>query len=165
MTHSARSTTAVALDDFRAVMAQIAGSVAVVTTVDDGTPYGSTVTAFVSLSLEPPMMLVSLAQTSSLLQHLRLGSRLGVNVLAADQAPLATRFSRRDIDRFAGVPWRLEAGTAALADVHAWSALSVGRLVEAGDHVLLLGDVIDARTGGGRPLTYWHRGYGSHHAF
>ena len=165
MTNSAYLTTAVSRDDFRELMAQVAGSVAIVTTVHDGVPYGSTVTAFVSLSLDPPMMLVSLGRDSSLLHRLRIGSILGVNVLTSHQASLATQFSRRGIDRFAGVAWRREDGAAALPDVHAWSALSITRTIEAGDHILLIGDVMAARTGNGVPLTYWQRGYGSHCTF
>ena len=148
--------------DFRDAMSCVAGSVSVVTTCVGEGPYGTTVTAFVSLSMEPPMILVSLARTSSLLARVGGGSPLGVNVLAADQAGIAAQFSRPGVDRFAGIDWREVRGAPILSGVHAWAALAVSRRVEAGDHVLLLGDVLAAHGGDGEPLTYWRRAYGTH---
>ncbi|WP_366525509.1 flavin reductase family protein [Mumia sp.] len=62
-------------------MSHVAAAVSVVTVLEDGVPHGTTVSAFMSLSMEPPMMLVSLDARSSLLTRVRLGSRLGGNVL------------------------------------------------------------------------------------
>ncbi len=148
--------------DFRDAMSCVAGSVSVVTTSAGGRPYGTTVTAFVSLSMDPPIILVSLARTSSLLAQVEDRARLGVNVLAADKAGVAAQFSRRGVDRFAGVTWREVHGAPILSGVHAWAAVEVSRTIEAGDHVLLLGEVLAAHGGEGSPLTYWRRGYGTH---
>lgn len=148
---------------FRTAMGNVAAAVSVVTTYADATPYGATVSAFASLSMDPPMMLVSLTSTSSLLARLAVGAPLGVNVLAAHQSPVAGRFARPAADRFAGLGWTLDDGAPRLAETHAWAALRVARLVPAGDHTLVLGDVVAATADERTPLTYHRRSYGTHH--
>jgi flavin reductase (DIM6/NTAB) family NADH-FMN oxidoreductase RutF len=149
---------------FRKAMGQVAAAVAVVTALDDDGPHGTTVSAFASLSMEPPMLLVSLGAQSTLLSRLRIGSVVGVNVLAAHQDQVALRFATKGADRFGGVRWRVEDGAPALADRHAWVTMSVSRLVEAGDHTLVLGDVRTAETSPNSALTYWQRTFGTHRA-
>jgi flavin reductase (DIM6/NTAB) family NADH-FMN oxidoreductase RutF len=151
-------------DSFRNAMANVAAPVSVVTTHAGGMPYGTTVSAFASLSMSPPMLLISLQDGSHLLSLLSVGARLGVNVLAASQTDVATRFAARREDKFAGVDWVLEDGAPSLPDSHAWVALKVARLVPAGDHVLVLGDVIRAVSRDDHPLTYHRRSFGTHRA-
>jgi flavin reductase (DIM6/NTAB) family NADH-FMN oxidoreductase RutF len=136
-----------------------------VTTLDDGAPLGSTVSAFASLSMEPPMLLVSLDNRSTLLARLHIESVVGVNVLAAHQDQIALRFAQKGSDKFADIPWQVEDGAPALADRHAWVAMSVTQLVEAGDHTLVLGRVEAADASSGAALTYWQRTFGTHKAF
>lgn len=151
---------------FRAAMGNVAGPVSVVTTHAAGKPAGTTVSAFVSLSMEPPMLLVSLMRGSYLLSLLSVGSTVGVNVLGSEQAALATQFTGRHEERFRGVEWVLLDGAPALAGAHAWVSLRVARLVPAGDHVLVLGDVLNAVSRAhdepGDPLTYHRRSFGTH---
>ncbi|WP_134768561.1 flavin reductase family protein [Nocardioides sp. 1609] len=153
---------------FRSAMGNVAGPVSVVTTHAAGKPAGTTVSAFVSLSMEPPMLLVSLMRGSYLLSLLSVGSTIGVNVLGAHQTALATQFTGRHDERFVGVDWVLLDGAPALADAHAWVSLRVARLVPVGDHVLVLGDVVNAVSEGaelpGGPLTYHRRSFGTHQA-
>jgi flavin reductase (DIM6/NTAB) family NADH-FMN oxidoreductase RutF len=155
---------------FRAAMGNVAGPVSVVTTHAAGKPAGTTVSAFVSLSMDPPMLLVSLMRGSYLLSLLSVGSTVGVNVLGAHQAHLAHRFTGRHDERFVDVDWVLLDGAPALAEAHAWISLRVARLVPAGDHVLVLGDVVDAAVGDALPgalagpLTYHRRTFGTHHS-
>src|SRR4051794_26966880 len=92
---------------FRQAMGQVAAAVAVVTVLDDGAPHGTTVSAFTSLSMEPPMLLVSLDRSSTLLSKLSIGSIVGINVLAAHQDQIALRFARKGDDKFADVDWRV----------------------------------------------------------
>lgn len=150
---------------FRSAMGNVAAAVSVVTTLDDGVPHGTTVSAFSSLSMEPPMLLVSLDRTSNLLARLAVGSLVGVNILAAHHDQVALRFAGKGDDKFVDVPWELEDGAPALLERHAWVALRIASLVEAGDHVLVLGDVLNANTSDFRPLTYWQRTFGTHQAF
>jgi hypothetical protein len=109
-------------DNFRAAMTQVATPVSVVTTVHAGTAYGTTVSAFLSLSMHPPMVLVSLDTGSNLLAALQPGSPLGVNVLAADQGALARQFATKNENKFAGIEWQLRAGAPCLPDLHVWIA-------------------------------------------
>jgi flavin reductase (DIM6/NTAB) family NADH-FMN oxidoreductase RutF len=154
--------TSVLEDDFRAAMRHVASPVAVVTTYADDRPHGSTVSAFMSLSMVPPMLLVSLDNRSALLRTLSVGSPLGVNILAGDQSDIAALFATRDADRFGAVSWTLRDGSPALVDTHAWVATRVGSLVPAGDHTLVLADVIGASHDTREPLIYHARAYGTH---
>jgi flavin reductase (DIM6/NTAB) family NADH-FMN oxidoreductase RutF len=151
-------------DVFRDVMAEVCTPVAVVTTVAGDRPRGTTVSAFASLSLSPPMVLVSLDQGSDLLGALRGGVRFGVNVLGSGQAVLAAAFARKGGDKFAGVDWELDAGAPRLSGSPGWLACRVDRLVGGGDHVIVLGEVLRAVSDGGPPLTYHARRFGTHQA-
>ena len=148
--------------EFRAAMRHVASPVAVVTTYADERPHGSTVSAFMSLSMEPPMLLVSLDNRSALLTLLTVGSPVGVNILASGQSEVATLFATRGADRFGSVGWSLRDGCPALDDTHAWVATRVSRLVPAGDHTLVLADVIGAAHDTREPLVYHQRVYGTH---
>jgi len=80
---------------FRAAMASVCTPVSVVTTLADGLPHGTTVSAFVSLSMQPPMVLVSLDLGSDLLALIRQTGRFGLNVLSSSQTGLALNFAVR----------------------------------------------------------------------
>ncbi|MFC5675915.1 flavin reductase family protein [Aeromicrobium endophyticum] len=151
--------------EFRTAMGNVAAAVSVVTTFHDGAPHGTTVSAFSSLSMEPPMLLVSLDNRSKLLAKLQVGSSVGVNVLASHQDQVALRFAGKGDDKFLDVPWELDHGAPALAERHAWVALTVAQLVPAGDHTLVLGDVEAADASPNQALTYWQRAFGSHQSF
>ena len=161
MTTSAAPTEAPA-GDFRSTMRHVAAAVAVVTRLREGTPIGATVSAFGSLSMAPPLLTVALARPSSLLVGLGPGDPLGVNVLAADHAAVARRFAARVEDRFAGTAWRLAGGVPRLERLHAWVLVRVERLLPAGDHVIVVGEVTEAEPGPGRPLVYHDRTFGTH---
>lgn len=152
----------VAEQDFRPAMRHVAAPVSVVTTQAGGRPHGATVSAFDSLSMDPPLLSVTLKTSSRLLAAIGPGARLGVNVLTAAQASTAVRFAGPAPDRFAGIAWRLVDGAPQLRRVHAWIALDVSSLVPVGDHVLVIGDVVAARAGVGRPLTHHAGGFGTH---
>ncbi len=112
-------------EGFRDAMGSVAAAVSVVTTLSGPSgdrPHGATVSAFTSLSMDPPMLLVSLQETSRLLALLTPGSHLGVNVLAAHQRDLALRFASRREDRFGDLDWVPRDGSPALAGAHAGSA-------------------------------------------
>ena len=154
--------TGVLENEFRAAMRNVASPVAVVTTYVGDQPHGSTVSAFMSLSMKPPMLLVCLDNRSALLALLSIGSPLGVNILASGQSDVATLFASRDVDRFGALSWSLRDGSPALVDTHAWVATRVGSLLPAGDHVLVLADVIGASHDTREPLVYHRKLYGTH---
>lgn len=147
---------------FKDAMSQLAAAVTIVTTGSPEVPRGTTVSAFMSLSMEPPMVLVSLHQRSSLLAELNVGSTIGVNVLSTEQDHLARRFSEKHPDRFAEVDWAFENGAPKLAGNHTWVAGTVNQIVPGGDHFLVLVDVEHAEVNTNCPLLYWQREFGTH---
>ncbi|MEV7398608.1 flavin reductase family protein [Aeromicrobium sp. NPDC092404] len=149
----------------RAAMGNLVAGLNVVTTSAGAAPHGTTVSGVMSLSMDPPMVLVSLGVRSRLLARLELGTRIGVNVLAADQDQVALRFSGSAADRFADIPWFEDHGAPRIVDAHAWVAADVESLVPGGDHVIVLGRVVDAVASPGAPLSYHQRTFGTHHPF
>lgn len=109
------------------------------------------------------MVLVSLDRGSDLLALLRRTGRFGLNVLAGGQSDLALRFADKGVDRFAGVAWSAESGSARLAGVAAWADCTVTGLIDGGDHVIVLGAVVHADASDAAPLTYHARTFGTHH--
>lgn len=150
---------------FREAMAAVATPVSVVTAMAADRPHGTTVSAFASLSLTPPMVLVSLDRRSDLLAVVRDTGRFGVNLLGSDQAHLALSFARKGgAGKFAGVAWTEDHGLPRLPGTPAWLACDVADLVDGGDHIIALGHVLCAETRGGQPLTYHSRVFGTHRA-
>jgi flavin reductase (DIM6/NTAB) family NADH-FMN oxidoreductase RutF len=150
-------------DAFREVMASVCTPVSVVTAMSGDLPHGTTVSAFASLSMNPPMMVVSLDLGSELLAVVRRTGHFGVNVLGSGQSALARTFARKGgATKFAGVPWEIDAGVPRILGAGGFLVCRVARLVPGGDHVIVLGDVLDARAAQGQPLTYHARGFGTH---
>jgi len=149
-------------DDFREVMAGVATPVAVVTTLAGDRPHGTTVSAFASLSLAPPMVMVALDERSDLLRQLSVGSPLGLTVLAEGESALAHAFARKGEDKFTGVEWVPDTGAPRLRGAGGWLGCTVTDLVRGGDHVIVLAEVLRADPGTGEPLTYHARTFGTH---
>ena len=148
---------------FRKVMAGVCTPVSVVTAIADGLPHGTTVSAFASLSMEPPMVLVSLACASELLAMIRESGTFGLNVLSSSQSALALKFATKGgVGKFAGVRWDVEVGVPRLPGAGGFLACDVAQFVEGGDHVVVLGLVRAADTASGPPLTYHARVFGTH---
>jgi flavin reductase (DIM6/NTAB) family NADH-FMN oxidoreductase RutF len=140
----------------------VAAAVSVVSTFDsDGSPYGTTVSAFTPLSMDPALLLVSLANSSRLLSLLNPGTVLGINVLSAEQADIGERFAQRDPGRWTGVGWEARAGAPALIERHAFISAAVRQLIRAGDHTLVVSAVRCADRSVGEPLVYWQQGFGT----
>jgi flavin reductase (DIM6/NTAB) family NADH-FMN oxidoreductase RutF len=150
---------------FRDVMAEVCTPVAVVTTAVDGAPHGTTVGAFMSLSLSPPMVVVALDRTSDLLAKVRLTRRFGINVLAVSQDRLAKQFAGKGRDRFAGVTWSVADGLPRLADAIGWLACQAMAFLDGGDHILIPAHVQTAKATPAPPLAYHRRAYGTHSGF
>lgn len=147
---------------FREVMGNVVTPVSIVTALGAGGPHGTTVSAFSSLSMSPPMVLVCLDRGSDLLDIVRSTGRFGLNVMGSGQASLAAGFARKGIDRFAGVEWTLEHGVPRLTGAPGWVACAATQLVPGGDHDIVLGLVLDAGTADGAPLAYHRRTFGTH---
>ena len=148
-------------DSFRAVLGRFATGVTVVTARGaDGRDAGMTVSAFCSLSLDPPLVLVCIAHDASLHDALVVGVPFAVNVLAAGQEALSRRFSGADVNRFDGIGYsRGQTDVALLDDTLAHLECRVAALHAAGDHTICVGAVVAAGVRGERPLLYYRGGY------
>lgn len=138
---------------FRHTLAQFATGVTVVTMAHpDGSMLGLTATSFNSVSLQPPLVLWSLGTSTSSLLVFSASSHYVINVLAADQAPLATRFAARMQDRFDGVDYTLSAtGQPILRGAVAWFECSNRSRYPEGDHVIFVGEVVQCAYAAGNP--------------
>lgn len=150
------------VEEFRSAMANLSAGVSVVTALGDTGPHGTTVTALMSLSVRPPLAAVALDTNSSLLSMLDIGHRIGVNILASNQASVASRFACKTGDRFHATNWHNDSGRPRLQGIHAWIASTVDRFIAAGDHVLVVTTVDSASSSTNQPLTYWQRRFGTH---
>jgi len=143
----------------------VATPVAVVTSMGDGLPVGTTVSAFTSLSMAPPMVLVCLDKRSETLELITLSKTFGLNVLAREQHAMALKFARKGgTGKFQGIPWTIDHELPRLADAAGWIACQADRFVEGGDHVVVLGSVVAAENRSSAPLTYHRRAFGTHSA-
>ena len=151
----------VSQDEFRAVLGRFPSGVTVVTTKgDDGSDNGMTVSAFCSVSLEPPIVLICIEKSASAHRALTTAKGFVVNVLSAKQEQLARRFAIVDIDRFEGVGFTRSArGYAILDDVLAVIECNRFSTYEGGDHTIILGEVEATRAESGTPLLYYRGGY------
>jgi flavin reductase (DIM6/NTAB) family NADH-FMN oxidoreductase RutF len=154
--------------EFRRVLGHFASGVTLVTTCDaDGRATGLTASAFTSVSLEPPLILVCIDHKSQSHGPLVEGGRFAVNILTVDQEPLSRKFATTRLDKFDGVAYRLSAlGLPIITDALAClECVTVSTHVE-GDHTILVGRVEDASSGDGHPLLYfrgqYHRLRGDH---
>ena len=147
---------------FRDVMAASPSPVTVITTADGGGPAGCTVSAFMSLSLEPRLVGVALDRRSSVLPRVEAAGKFGVNILAATQSEVALRFAGAGVDRFADLAWFLDTSVPRLYGTSGWLRCGLTSIVEAGDHLLLMGEVLDAACSSPFPMVYASRLFGGH---
>jgi len=146
--------------EFKQAMSRFASGVTIVTTADGSERYGLTVSAFCSLSLEPPLVLVCIDDRVKSREPIEKIGHFGVSILRADQDAISNRFASRVEDKFEGV------GTVdgSLGDPLIDGALArlECRLVDAlpgGDHTIFVGEVIEARVEDGDPLVYSQGAY------
>jgi len=126
----------------------------------DGQPLGFTANSFASVSLSPPLLLVCIARTSRNYTALTSASGFAVNVLAEDQKEVSNTFARPVEDRFASVDWqRGPSGSPVFDAAAAWFDCAMERVVDAGDHAILLGRVEGFRNSGRNGLGYARGGY------
>jgi flavin reductase (DIM6/NTAB) family NADH-FMN oxidoreductase RutF len=147
---------------FRDCAAEFATGVAVITCVGPaGEPLGVTINSFSTVSLDPPLVLFSLARTLTAIDAFTQARGWAINILSAAQQDHSRIFSQRDSDRFADIAFTMSPhGNPVIADI-----LSVFECVpfgihDGGDHLIFLGRVVHAsRRSEGRPLLYFRGRY------
>jgi flavin reductase (DIM6/NTAB) family NADH-FMN oxidoreductase RutF len=143
--------------EFRAALGMFATGVTIVTARDaEGKPVGITANSFNSVSLDPPLVLWSLARSAASMAVFEQGSHYAINILASSQRTLAERFGRRSVNRFAGVSFSAGAGGAPVLEGAAavFECRNRSRY-EEGDHVIFVGEVERClRREGTQPLIF-----------
>jgi flavin reductase (DIM6/NTAB) family NADH-FMN oxidoreductase RutF len=148
-------------DHFRHGMAQLPGGVtALAVQTEDGGSRGLTVSAFASLSLEPPLVMAAIDNGAKTLSLLTVGTAFSINVLRADAVEEALRFAGRHEDKLAGLR-RHARGGLWLERCVAWIDCRVHARYPGGDHTIVVGEVIEIEVAGGPPLVYHHRNFGT----
>jgi flavin reductase ActVB len=135
--------------------------VTIVTVLDaERSPHGMTASSFTSVSLDPPLVLVCVDHRAKVLEHLRRSEHLAINVLSEGQHELSAHFARRGQNRFDGVEWYAgHEGVPLIPGVLASLECRMHRLVDAGDHAILIAEVLNVSHRDGRPLVYYGSGY------
>ncbi|HYV07829.1 MAG TPA: flavin reductase family protein [Blastocatellia bacterium] len=151
----------VSKEEFRNALGRFASGVTIVTARGtDGRPCGITVSAFSSVSLDPPLVLVCIDKRASLHDCISEGVHFAVNILSEDQELMSRRFASKDEDRFNGTGYRESIQGTPLID-GSLVALEC-RVVHAypgGDHTIVVGEVESASVADGKPLAYFRGGY------
>ncbi len=147
---------------FRQLMGRFATGVTVVTaTSPDGKPSGMTINSFNSVSLDPPLVSICVDREADM--HVTLTGQAGfvVNILSSDQESISRRFAENRPDRFNGVGYRLSSdGHPIIEGVLAHIECTAHDSIDAGDHSIVLGQVIGGSAGDGYPLLCYRGGYG-----
>jgi 3-hydroxy-9,10-secoandrosta-1,3,5(10)-triene-9,17-dione monooxygenase reductase component len=149
-------------NEFRKVLGHFAAGVTVVTTTGaDRAPYGLTATAFTSVSLDPPLVLVCVDKKSETYPHLSSGV-FAVNFLASDQQDVSQRFATSGGDKFNGVDFRRGTlGVPLLPGTIGHLECRIVHIYDGGDHTIYVGEVDTAAAGAGAPLLYFRGAYGT----
>ena len=145
---------------FRTAMGHFASGVTVVTTRDGDEPVGLTVSAFCSLSLDPPLVLICIDQNVTSHDAISSAGRFAVNILGTEQEELSRRFASRMDDKFEGVGTTQGLGgvpllSGSLANVEC----RLRDRLPGGDHTIFVGEVENVEIGEGEPLLYFRSGY------
>lgn len=142
----------------RALGAFVTGITVVTTESESGERRGFTANSFTSVSLDPPLVLVCLGKSSSSCPTFESAKSYVINVLTEDQRHISNQFASKVPDKFAGIDTRAEAtGSPVIADTAAWFDCVPHEVVDAGDHIVLIGQVQAFGGNQNNPLGY-HKG-------
>jgi len=147
--------------ELRRVMGHFATGVTVITTKDkDGTPQGLTANAFMSLSLDPPLVLISVDKGATCYACFEAGNGFTVNFLAEGQEEISKRFATKGIDKFSGLQWRPGRNGAAIIDGVIGSVeCKITQCHDGGDHTIVVGEILNVSATGERPLLFFKGKY------
>ena len=148
-------------EEFRSALSRFPSGVTVVTTRDAGGRFhGITVSAFASVSLEPPLVLVCIEKTTGSHRALQESEFFVVNILAEGQENLSNHFASQISNRFKGIAYRLGLGEIpVLEDALATLECRLAYTHEGGDHTIFVGLVEKSEVKPKKPLVYWHGDY------
>ena len=144
---------------FKEVLGNYPTGVTVVTMMtDEVVPLGLTVNSFASVSIDPIVILWSIDKRVSTYEHFVNSKKFAVHILASNQSELCYLFAARDVDRFSNCDWEMSKhNLPIIKDVAATLQCETFKSVEAGDHTILIGKVIEIDGGNPAPLLYHKR--------
>ena len=153
--------TTITEDEFRAALSRFASGVTVVTTKDkEGRVYGITVSAFCSVSLVPPLVLICVEKQTASHYAIKENEFFVVNVLREDQQHLSEQFASRLPDRFDGIEFLENSnGSPILKDALGNLECHLIYSYNAGDHTIFVGEVKKSHIADGNPLIYFRGSY------
>ncbi len=147
--------------EFRKALSCFLTGVTVVTTIDrGGQPRGYTANSFKSVSLDPPLVLVCIAETAQSYDVFSETEHFGINILSEDHHEVSNVFASKHPEKFTHVRWNTGGrGSPLFDDAVAWLDCEVHNRVRAGDHTILIGRVVDFIHSARRPLGYCRSNY------
>jgi flavin reductase (DIM6/NTAB) family NADH-FMN oxidoreductase RutF len=151
--------------DFRTTLGHFASGIVIIAARHEGRPVGLSIQSFASLSLDPPLVSLSVSLTSATWPMIAEEGRFCASILSADQETLCRRFAVSGADKFEGVPWTASPRTLSprIEGALAWVDCGIRAVYQAGDHWLIVADVLDLG-GGGRarpPLLFYQGTFGT----
>jgi 3-hydroxy-9,10-secoandrosta-1,3,5(10)-triene-9,17-dione monooxygenase reductase component len=146
---------------FREVLGHFATGVTVVTALEEGVPVGFTCQSFAALSLDPPMVILAPARSSTSWPRIAQAGAFCVNILEEHQEVLARTFAVSGGDKFDGVGWSQGVtGSPVITGSLAVVECQLGDIFDGGDHELVTGHVVAIDVGEGNPLIFYRSGFG-----
>jgi flavin reductase (DIM6/NTAB) family NADH-FMN oxidoreductase RutF len=148
-------------NELRRIMGHFATGVTIITTISkEGVAYGLTANAFTSVSLEPPLLLISVDRKAESYPFFEESKVFNINILREDQEGLSRRFAVSGGNKFEGIAYHRGAGNVPiLDDTLAHIECRLYATYDGGDHTLHLGEVLEAETREGKPLLFYRGGY------
>jgi len=145
----------------RRIMGTFATGVTVVTTVVDGELHGITANAVASLSLDPPLVMVSVDKGAHMNSHLTQGKCFAMNILSEDQEAISVQFATRGHKDFSNLKVTTRVtGAPVLEDALGYVDCRLVKVLPAGDHNIFVGQIEDGDAREGRPLLFFGGRYG-----
>jgi 3-hydroxy-9,10-secoandrosta-1,3,5(10)-triene-9,17-dione monooxygenase reductase component len=146
---------------FREVLGHFATGITIVTALEDGLPVGFSCQSFAALSLDPPMVVLAPARTSTSWPRIRAAGAFCVNILGEHQEAVCRAFAISGGDKFSGVGWRPGLTGAPVIDGSlAVVECELGEIFDGGDHEIVTGRVVALDVNEGGPLLFYRGGFG-----
>ncbi len=146
---------------FREVLGHFATGITIVTALEDGAPVGFSCQSFGALSLDPPMVILAPARSSTSWPRIAQAGYFCVNILDEHQEALCRAFAVSGGDKFDGVGWAQGmTGAPVLDGSLAVVECRLGDIFDGGDHELVTGHVVAMEIGEGSPLLFYRSGFG-----
>ena len=145
--------------EFRTAMGKFATGVTVITTEVDGEPHGMTANAFMSVSLHPKLIMISIDNRANMLDKIKEANKFAVNILADHQKDLSMHFAGQTKDE-REIDFQYIENIPVLDGTLASIACDVDNSYVVGDHTLFVGKVLDIKQTDGNPLTFFTGKYG-----